>query len=78
MEYNDPAASVVEIKQGAARLQELLGTAKPYEAQLEEVDKIGLAMLRAISRIAAWSDATRAKLQTTTTEATTTTERNKL
>ena len=58
----DPAASVVEIKHGAARLQELLGTAKPYEAQLEEVDKIGLAMLRAISRIAAWSDATRAEL----------------
>ena len=65
----DPAASVVEIKHGAARLQELLGTAKPYEAQLEEVDKIGLAMLRAVSRIAAWSDATRAELHK---------ERNKL
>jgi predicted metal-dependent peptidase len=65
----DPAASVVEIKHGAARLQELLGTAKPYEAQLEEVDKIGLNMLRAISRIAAWSDATRQQLHT---------ERNKL
>ena len=65
----DPAASVVEIKHGAARLQELLGTAKPYEAQLEEVDKIGLNMLRAISRIAAWSDATRSQLHK---------ERNKL
>ena len=65
----DPAASVVEIKHGAARLQELLGTAKPYEAQLEEVDKIGLAILRAISRIAAWSDATRSELHK---------ERNKL
>jgi len=70
----DPAASVVEIKHGAARLQELLGTAKPYEAQLEEVDKIGLAMLRAISRIAAWSDATRAELH----KEATTIERNKL
>lgn len=61
-ENNDPAHQVVEIKQAAARLQELLGTAKPYEAQLDEVDKIGLNILRNISRIAAWSDTTRAQL----------------
>ena len=69
MSYNDPAQEVVDLKQGAARLQELLGSAAPYEAQLDEVDKIGLSMLRSISRIAAWSDSTRAKLHT---------ERNKL
>ena len=69
MDYNDPSQQVVEIKQGAARLQELLGSAAPYDAQLDEVDKISLNMLRSISRIAAWSDSTRAKLHT---------ERNKL
>lgn len=68
-ENNDPSQQIVEIKQGAARLQELLGTAKPYEAQLDEVDKIGLTMLRNISRIAAWSDVTRTQLHK---------ERNKL
>jgi hypothetical protein len=69
MSYDDPAQEVVDLKQGAARLQELLGNAAPYDAQLDEVDKIGLNMLRSISRIAAWSDSTRAKLHT---------ERNKL
>lgn len=69
MSYDDPAQEVVDLKQGAARLQELLGNATPYDAQLDEVDKIGLKMLRSISRIAAWSDNTRAKLHT---------ERNKL
>ena len=69
MSYDDPAQEVVDLKQGAARLQELLGNAAPYDEQLDEVDKIGLNMLRSISRIAAWSDSTRAKLHT---------ERNKL
>ena len=69
MEHNDPAHQVVEIKQAATRLQELLGTTKPYEAQLDEVDKIGINILRNVSRIAAWSDATRAQLHK---------ERNKL
>lgn len=69
MSYDDPAQQVVDLKYGVARLQELLSNAAPYDAQLDEVDKIGLNMLRSISRIAAWSDSTRAKLHT---------ERNKL